>query len=120
MAEGEGYGTSSTLIGGRFLVGITGCFDNRVWIFDLQTRRGSEVGKSGDWQFGGFWVPLEVLKGILYILDGTPQCISLVALSARIEDGEVRASFARYAKQLCRPPPSFTRRGLNDYIPVCL
>ena len=115
--------TSSVLIGDRFVVGFGGRNINRLgdlWVFDLQTRRSSQVRRRGKWHPEDILVSLVVQGGVLYLLAITISCISLTALAALIEDRELRIAFSRQVGPPATPLPRFTAESLCDYSPELL
>lgn len=105
----ERCNSSTVLIGGRFVVGFGGSpgpLDD-LWIFDLQTRRGSQVRKEGEWHPGDYWLYLAVHQGVLYLICGSDSifisAISLKSLARLIRDGRVKMDFCRCMRLPFRP-----------------
>jgi len=88
--------TSITLIGGRFLVrfgGQTRDTLDDLWIFDLETHKGSPVENNGEWHPADKLVFLVVQENTLYLVGRSIFSISLGALSELIQDVDFQAGF---------------------------
>jgi len=91
-------GASTVLVGKRFVVGFGGVRSGTnladLWIFDLQTRRGSSVAKEGDWRAPGNQISLAVQGDTLYLMGGwelhSVHSISLQTLSELIRDVDIQ------------------------------
>lgn len=92
--------TTITLVRGRFLVGFGGHGSsslNDLWVFDLQTGKGSAVGRRGDWHSKDSAVFLASHADNLYILGGgwtkAVSRLPLAALSDLIRNEDVKSAF---------------------------
>lgn len=97
------YGASLVLIRDRFVVGFGGTsirghetLDD-LWIFDLQTRHGSQLSKRGMWHPKANHVFMVVQGGTLYLIGGTlttsVYCIALEAFGGLVRDWRLKADF---------------------------
>jgi len=102
--------TSAILLGERFLVGFGGIGEARLddlWIFDVQTRKGSPVAKKGEWHPPSYGVSLLAQGDAIFLVGGrktaTTHCLPVNALSKLITDKRLRSAFCRWLDPLALP-----------------
>ena len=91
-----------------------------VWIFDIQTRRGSQLRKAREWHLSLPDCFITVQDDALYLFDGNVDVVPLSLLSEHIRRGAVRFSFSRCLGLRFTPRQCFSRRMANRYFPLVL
>lgn len=89
---------SLLLIKEQFVLGFGGASSlSDLWIFDLNSRRGSVIKQTGDWHPGGAFSPMAISDGQLYIIGGVCSKrvyrISLETLASLIQDVRISVAF---------------------------
>lgn len=101
------FEASAVLVGERFVLGFGGFSSggilNDLWVFDLETQRGSAVWERGVWHPRDTLVVLAVYDKTLYIMGRKISSISLQNVSELICDAVVSDDFCR-ALGLSRTP----------------
>ena len=118
---------SLVLVRDRFVVGFGGTASSRqndLWIFDLKTRRASQVGQRGDWHPRGCLVPLVFQGDTIYLISGwgssSVHCISLTSLADLIRNTSVRIAFCAWLGLPLRVQGAFMACVISYYAPECL
>jgi len=115
--------TSTILIGDRFVVGFGGradvCLDD-LWIFDLQTLKGSALRREGQWHQRDQLVSLVVQNNTLYLLGGenskSVHSISFQALSRLISSYPIIFSLSQWLGVAIHPVMRDWREEMSNAI----
>jgi len=117
---GEAKSMLSTVpLGDRFVVGFGGMGESPsddLWVFDLQTHKGSFVAKGQEWAPISALIPIVVHDDTLYFICESAYSLSLRALSHRILCGVVRPAFCFWLGVSLPISERLKRRTMFHYI----